>query len=51
MSILGRGIRFFIVAFLVKYFGQSGLLFLRNNIFISTSILGIAIIAVCFYIF
>ena len=51
MSILGRGIRFFIVAFLVKYFGQSGLLFLKNNIFISTSILGIAIIAVCFYIF
>ena len=51
MSLLGRGIRFFIVAFLVKYFGQSGLLFLKNNIFISTSILGIAIIAVCFYIF
>ena len=51
MSILGRGIRFFIVAFLVKYFGKSGLLFLKNNIFISTAILGIAIIAVCFYIF
>ena len=50
MSLFGRGIRFFIVAFSVKYFGQSALLYLKNNIFISTTILGIAIIAICFYI-
>jgi membrane protein YqaA with SNARE-associated domain len=50
MSLFGRGIRFFIVAFSVKYFGQSALLYLKNNIFISTAILGIAIITVCFYI-
>ena len=51
MSLFGRGIRFFIVAISIKYFGQPALIFLKNNIFVSTSILGLAIICLCFYIF
>ena len=51
MSLFGRGIRFFIVAISIKYFGQPALIFLKNNIFVSTSILGLAIICFCFYIF
>ena len=44
MSILGRGIRFFIVAYLVKFFGKPALLFLQKHLLISSSVLGIAII-------
>ena len=44
MSILGRGIRFFIVAYLVKFFGKPALLFLQKHLLISSSILGIAIL-------
>ena len=51
MSLFGRGIRFFIVAISIKYFGQPALIFLKNNIFVSTSILGLAMICFCFYIF
>ena len=51
ISAIGRGIRFFIVAISIKYFGQPALIFLKNNIFVSTSILGLAIICFCFYIF
>ena len=50
MSILGRGIRFFIVAYLVKFFGKPALLFLQKHILISSSILGIAIIFFSIYI-
>ena len=50
MSILGRGIRFFIVAYLVKFFGKPALLFLQKHILISSSILGIAIIIFSIYI-
>ena len=50
MSILGRGIRFFIVAYLVKFFGKPALLFLQRNLLISSSILGIAIIIFSIYI-
>ena len=50
MSILGRGIRFFIVAYLVKFFGKTALLFLQKHLLISSSILGIAIIIFSIYI-
>jgi membrane protein YqaA with SNARE-associated domain len=51
MSIFGRGIRFFIVAYLVKFFGKPALLFLQKHLLISSSILGIAIIIFSIYIF
>ena len=44
ISVLGRGTRFFIVAYLVKFFGKPALLFLQKNLLISSSILGLAII-------
>ena len=50
MSILGRGTRFFIVAYLVKFFGKPALLFLHKNFLISSSILGLAIIIFTIYI-
>ncbi len=50
MSILGRGIRFFIVAYLVKFFGKQALLFLQKHFLISSSVLGIAIIIFSIYI-
>ena len=50
MSILGRGIRFFIVAYLVKFFGKPALLFLQKHLLISSSVLGIAIIIFSIYI-
>ena len=51
MSIFGRGIRFFIVVYLVKFFGKPALLFLQKHLLISSSILGIAIIIFSIYIF
>ena len=51
MSIVGRGIRFFIVAYLTKFFGLPALLFLQRHLLISSSILGIAIILFSIYIF
>ena len=50
MSILGRGIRFFIVAYLVRFFGKPALLFLQKHLLISSSVLGIAIIIFSIYI-
>ena len=50
MSILGRGIRFFIVAYLIKFFGKPALLFLQKHLLISSSILGVAIIILTIYI-
>jgi membrane protein YqaA with SNARE-associated domain len=50
MSILGRGTRFFIVAYLVKFFGKPALLFLQKHLLISSSILGLAIIIFTIYI-
>ena len=51
MSVLGRGIRFFIVAYLTKIFGMPALLFLQRHLLLSSSILGIAIILFSIYIF
>ena len=51
MSLIGRGIRFFIVAYLTKIFGMPALLFLKKHLLISSSILGIAIILFSIYIF
>ena len=50
MSILGRGSRFFIVAYLVKFFGKPALLFLQKHLLISSSILGVAIIIFTIYV-
>jgi len=50
MSILGRGTRFFIVAYLVKFFGKPALFFLQKHLLISSSILGLAIIIFTIYI-
>jgi len=51
MSLIGRGIRFFIVAYLTKFFGMPALLFLQKHLLLSSSILGIAIILFSIYIF
>ena len=51
MSFLGRGIRFFLVSYLIKFFGKPALIFLQKNLLISSSILGIAIIIISIYIF
>ena len=51
MSVLGRGTRFFIVAYLTKIFGMPALLFLQRHLLLSSSILGIAIILFSIYIF
>ena len=51
ISLIGRGIRFFIVAYLTKIFGMPALLFLQKHLLLSTSILGIAIILFSIYIF
>ena len=51
MSLVGRGIRFFVVAYLTKFFGMPALLFLKRHFILSSSILGIAIIVFSIYIF
>ena len=51
MSVLGRGIRFLIVAYLTKIFGMPALLFLQRHLLLSSSVLGIAIILFSIYIF
>ena len=51
MSLIGRGIRFFIVAYLTKFFGMPALLFLKKHLLLSSSIFGIAIILFSIYIF
>ena len=51
MSIVGRGIRFFLVAYLTKIFGKPALLLLQKHFLLSSSILGIAIVIFSIYIF
>ena len=51
MSLVGRSIRFFMVAYLTKFFGMPALLFLQRHLLLSSSILGIAIIVFSIYIF
>ena len=51
MSFVGRGIRFFVVAYLVKIFGMPALLFLQKHLLLSSSIFGIVIIIFSIYIF
>ena len=51
MSIVGRGIRFFIVAYLTKFLGMPALLFFQKHLLLSSSVLGIAIIIFSIYIF
>tara|TARA_B100001109_G_scaffold245958_1_gene234170 strand:- start:153 stop:752 length:600 start_codon:yes stop_codon:yes gene_type:complete len=51
MSLVGRGIRFFTVAYLTKFFGMPALIFLKKYLLLSSSILGIAIIVFSIYVF
>ena len=51
ISLIGRGLRFFIVAYLTKIFGLPAILFLQKHLLLSSSILGIAIILFSIYIF
>ena len=51
MSLVGRGIRFFVVAYLVKFFGIPALLFLQKHFLLFSSIFGIVIIIFSIYIF
>ncbi len=51
MSLVGRGIRFFVVAYLVKFFGIPALLFIQKHLLLSSSIFGIVIIIFSIYIF
>ena len=51
MSLVGRGIRFFVVAYLVKFFGMPALLFFQKHLLLSSSIFGIVIIIFSIYIF
>ena len=51
VSLLGRGIRFFIVAYLTKFFGMPALLFLQKHFLLSSSILGLITIIFSIYIF
>ena len=51
ISAVGRGVRFFIVAYLIKFFGNPAIILLKNNMLVASTILGIAIIMISFYIF
>ena len=51
MSLIGRGVRFFIVAYLTKFFGMPALLFLKKHLLLSSTIFGIAIMLFSIYIF
>ena len=51
ISLVGRGIRFFIVAYFTKVFGMPAILFFQKHLLLSSSILGIAIILFSIYIF
>ena len=51
MSVIGRDIRFFVVAYLTKFFGMPALLFLKKHLLLSSTIFGIAIMLFSIYIF
>ena len=51
ISLVGRGIRFFIVVYFTKFFGMPALSFFQKHLLLSSSILGIAIILFSIYIF
>ena len=51
MSFIGRGIRFFVVAYLTKFFGMPAILFLKKHLLLSSTIFGIAIMLFSIYIF
>ena len=51
MYFLGRGIRFFLVSYLIKFCCKTAIIFLQKNLLISSSVLLIAIIIISIYIF
>ena len=44
MSLLGRGLRFFLVSLVVKHFGDQGIYLLKKHTFIISSLFGIIIV-------
>ena len=50
-SILGRGLRFYLIAYLAFFFGESAINFINKNLALSSVIITIIIIALCFLIF
>ena len=48
MSILGRGLRFFIISFLIKVYGDSIISLLGKKIFLLTSIIGVTIFCIIY---
>ncbi len=48
MSVLGRGLRFFIISFLVNLYGERGIMFLKKNFFSVTVTSGLVILALYF---
>ena len=49
-SIVGRGIRFIIVALLSYYLGEKAIIFIKNNLALTSVILTIIIITIWFLI-
>ena len=50
-SLLGRGLRFYLIAYLAFFFGESAINFINKNLALSSVIITIIIIALCFLIF
>ena len=48
MSLVGRGLRFFLVSLIVKNFGDKGIYLLKNNTFIISSLSGLILIILYF---
>ena len=48
MSLVGRGLRFFLVSFIVKNFGDKGIYILKNHTFIISSLSGLILIILYF---
>ena len=48
MSLVGRGLRFFLVSLIVKNFGDKGIYLLRNHTFIISSLSGLILIILYF---
>ena len=50
MSLIGRGLRFFLVSLIVKNFGDQGIYLLKKHTFIISSLFGI-ILVILYFVF
>jgi len=48
MSILGRGLRFFAISFLIRLYGDKIIKLLEKNFFLLTSVIGVVIICIIY---